>query len=264
MERLCIVRQSDAGSTGSLKNNKHDNLRTMKTQKKLGAVFLIVILMVMMCACTKEKEQGNLQSKNEADKEQIQFNDRVALAKRDDAGQIVNLLKVEDIQKRINANRSEEEQYVIESYEITSATDDSPYILTISYFDLYENCAYNVGFAGDYLEEIANVIYAKENVVKGNYDIAITNDSIARCIEGVFSQLANPGPDYCPPGWFVRCSPSNCRSGGCKPTWSGLQALCSDCEPQNTQLASSCTASNGAFWNAVTAIANLWKALFSK
>lgn len=57
MERLCIVRQSDAGSTGGLKNNKHENREIMKTQKKtLGAVFLVAILVAVLYACTKEKD----------------------------------------------------------------------------------------------------------------------------------------------------------------------------------------------------------------
>ena len=214
--------------------------------------FMLLFGAFAFVSCEKQETEKRSDLKN-----------RVALAKRNDAGQIVNLLNVEDIQKKINTIVSKDEQYVIESYEITAATEDNPYILTISYFDLSENKAYNVGFIGDYLEEIANVIYAKENVVEGNYDIAITNDSIARCIEGVFSQFENPGPDYCPPGWFVRCSPTNCKPGGCRPMWSGLQALCSDCEPRNQQQSSSCAASNGPFWNAVTAIAALWKALFS-
>lgn len=238
----------------------------MKKHKRiLGALFLVAILAAVLYACTKEKSQADALEKNKDIENSISaVNNRIALAMRNDDGQIVNLLDVEDIQKKINTSEANDNQYVIESYEITDATDNSPYIFTVSYFDLTENCAYNIGFAGDYLEEIANVIYAKQNVVEGNYDIAITDDSIARCINGVFSQLENLGPDYCPPGWFVRCSPTNCRTGGCKAVWAGWHAECSDCEPQNTQLSSSCAASNGGFWNAVTAIGNLLRIFFSK
>lgn len=182
---------------------------------------------------------------------------------RNDVGQIVNLLKVEDIQKKINANVSKDGQYVIESYKFTDATDDTPYILTVSYFDLNEDRAYNVGFVGDYFEEVANAFYAKENVVDGNFDIVITNDSIARSVNWVFSLLEDQGASYCPPGWFVRCSPTNCKAGSCVPMWSGGSAMCSPCEPLKEELNSSCAASDGPFWKAVSAIASILNLFFN-
>ncbi len=243
---------------GKVRREAHECLKTnkpllnYKEMKIKHMIYALLAVLVFFTSCQKQEA-----------KEVSSATGRVALAERNEAGEIVNLLKVEDMQAKINASETKEVRYVIESYSITDATEDSPYILTVSYFDLSENRAYNAGFVGDYLEEIANTFFLKENVVEGNYDIALSNNQVARCTNGTFSQLENPGPEYCPPGWFIRCSPTNCKAGGCKPIWDGWQTDCSHCEPLNPALSSSCAESNGPFWTAVTAIGNFFKNLFS-
>lgn len=233
---------------------------------KINKLFLVLCVGLLAFASCKKEPAATVQPQT--------TNERNALAVRGNDGKLVNTMTPEEVQARIDeCLATKDNNYVFESYKITEATAENGSILTISFYDVNAEESYNISFAGDFLEEISNTVYAKQSIVDGNFCMKLDDNTFAIIQNGEVVNITDDPTEMGPfldwiAGWFVRCQSINCNAGTCEATWQGIHAVCSECAMSNPEAGfAQCTASSGNFWAAVgTAItlgATIWK-LFHK
>lgn len=186
---------------------------------KIKHLFLALVIGTLAFASCKKQETPSAN------------NDRTPLAMRTASGDIVSLVDCEKLTKQLQAQKNENNRFVIESVFIKDKTDDQPYYFVVKLLDIQTEATISCAYVGDFVEEDSNVFYAVKDFEDGNYKVTDPNGDEFKFKNHNLVEPNDPEPEMEPiHGFWIACEGRGCTNQSCVPNYFRCTE-CVDLEP---------------------------------